>query len=69
VSESPLREATITELFGLPPEELSDAQFERIIAEFRAERHTWNKTEEVKRAAPKKGQPKITAVNLDDIII
>lgn len=69
MTDSPLAEATITELFTIPPDQLSDAQFERIIAEYRAERHTWNKAEEAKRAAPKRGQPKITDIDLSDINI
>lgn len=54
---SPLTEPTISELFSLPADQLSDTDFKRIIAEYRNERHLWNRAEATKAA--KKGAPKV----------
>lgn len=63
--ESPLNEPTIPELFSAPPESLSDAQFDRIIANFAEERHAWNKKEKAKAAA--KGAPKVEKGSVKEI--
>lgn len=68
--DSPLREATIPELFSIDPVKLSDAEFDRIVDQYRSERHSWNVKEKVKTAAkgaPKVAKGSITDVSLDDL--
>jgi len=68
--ESPLNEPTISELFALPPAELSDANFMRIIEQYRSERHSWNQKEKektAKKGAPKVAKGSVTGLTLDDL--
>lgn len=67
---SPLAEPTVPELFSLPADQLTDVEFKRIIAEYRNERHSWNKKEkekEAKRGAPKVEKGSIKITDLSDL--
>ena len=48
---------SLQELFTIPPEQLTDAQFSKIIEVYRSERLSWNAKETTKKAAA--GAPKV----------
>ena len=57
-ASSPLEGVSLQELSTIPAEQLTDAQFNRIIEVYRSERLSWNQAETKKKAAA--SAPKLT---------
>lgn len=67
MNETPLSQVSpdsLTDLFNKSPDTLTDADLDKMVTAFRAERARWNQ-QEVKKKAEKKAAP--TALSLEDL--